>query len=438
MFSAKTVQLSGPATRQPRASAVVQPQTGVKTGERFVHLDALRAGLMFWGILVHTSNVAPSPFFQACANLSHMVRMEAFFIISGFLAYMLLQKYGSGKTVRKRLVAVGVPFVVALVLLNPSTKHLVYVFNFQPIPFVDYIAGKGSAGLDAVNQARLAGDELAAWPGNWHLHLWFLLALFFYSLLAPLLGKAVDSLMASSLERSPRAWTLGRLAPLVPGLKFMAICLMVCGACVGWRIVFEFCDKFIPQHADRIPDSFRAFVPFTKGIPESLQYVIRSIGNYLPFYTLGMVLFASGQLRAIFSKAHWIQAVVACTGYYLVHRTAGTNPGPAYEALLLTLKTYVALCLSSVLFWAAERWVKSEKPVARFLSEAAYTVYLFHFLVIFLFAILLRGMIPQTEVMLVTIAVLTFATTLGLHAFVIRPVPLLSFLFNGKPPKRAK
>ncbi len=416
MFSAKTVQLLGPAARQSRdaAAAAVLPHPGVKTGERYVHLDALRACLMFWGILVHVSNVAPNTFFQTCASVSHLVRMEAFFIISGFLAYMLLQKYGGGKTVRKRLVAVGVPLVAALLLLNPVTKYLAYVFYVHPISFADYVSGHGTANLGELSQAGLEAKEIWTWPGNWFLHLWFLLALFFYSMLAPLLGKAVDLVMRDSQDRMPRPWTLGRLAPLVPGLKFLMICLLVGSACVGWRVILSVIS------------------------PGKVDYVVSSIGNFLPYYTLGMVLFASHELRKIFASFHWVQLILSGCLYYFVHRVAGEDPGKVFEALLLMAKTYVALSLSSTLFWAAERFVKSEKPVARFLSEAAYTVYLFHFVVIYLFALLLRGAIPHTGLLLFTIAACTFATTIGLHAFVIRPLPPLAFLFNGKPPKRAK
>ncbi|MCW1914799.1 acyltransferase family protein [Luteolibacter sp. GHJ8] len=396
MISAKSVEsLASPSSEVGAATVVAGPVA--KKSQRFFHLDALRACLMFWGILVHTSTVEHSKFFRGCAEVSGLVRMEAFFIISGFLAYMLLQKYGGAATVKKRLVAIGVPFIAALVLLNPVTNYLVFVYHNHPLPFADYLAGKGTAG--------------GAGPMNWHLHLWFLVALFVYSLLAPLLGRMVDAVMAGNGSRNTR-----RTHFFSGEFKFLAICLVVTAACLGSRVCFEAVKPLLPEDA---------------------RYVIRSIGNFLPFYTLGMVLFASTNLRAIFSKAHWIQIALSCGLLFLAHQQAGANPGRLEEVSILASQTYLALTLSSLLFWIAGKLVKRESTAVRFLSDAAYSVYLFHFLAIYLFAFLFRPLHSQVDLMLVLVAASTFGALILLHAFVIRRVPVLAFLFNGKPLKRA-
>lgn len=398
MISAKSVELAESArSHTTSATAAVPAQVqAAKKSQRYFHLDALRACLMFWGILVHASTVAPSKFFRGCAEVSGLVRMEAFFIISGFLAYMLLQKYGAATTVKKRLVAIGVPFVAALILLNPLTNYLVFQFHNHSLPFADYLAGKGTAGGKG--------------PMNWHLHLWFLVALFVYSLLAPFLGRAVDAFLKESGPRNTR-----RSRFFGSGLKFLVICAAVVVACLASRVAFEAVKPLLP------PDA---------------RYVVRSIGNFLPYYSLGMVLFASTGLRAVFSKVHWVQVAFSCGLLFFAHRYAGPSPGRLAEVLILASQTYVALTLSSLLFWLAEKLVKRESPIVRFLSDAAYSVYLFHFLVIYLFAFLLRDRVPQVNLMLALVAAATFGFLICLHAFLIRRVPALAFLFNGKPPKR--
>jgi len=434
MFSAKTAQLPGSATRPAKTSDAAPAAAVAGKSERFFHLDALRGGLMFWGILVHTSTLAPvdpahpamaSVIFRKFAEASGLVRMEAFFIISGFLAYMLLQKYGGAKTVKKRLVAIGVPFITALVLLNPLTNYLVFMFHNHTLSFADYLGGKGT--------------EYAHGPGNWHLHLWFLIALFVFSLLAPLVGKVVDVLMQSSSARTPRAWTTGKLAPLVPGLKFFAICVMVSAACVGWRVVFELVKDLCTAQSGSLSGILgESNYAVLCSVAEQSEFVIRSIGNMLPYYALGMVLFASTELRAIVFRGRWFQTLLACSLLWLARPAAGENPGRLQEVLILVAQTYVALCLASMLFWLAQKLVKGESAVARFFSDAAYTVYLFHYLVIYLFAMFLREFIPVSGVMLSVAAAGTFLVTLCIHALVIQPVPVLAFLFNGKSPKRAK
>lgn len=402
MIQAKSVELF---KAEQAAVALAGPQlaaagTGAPKSQRFFHLDALRAALMFWGILVHASTVEKSKFFRACAELSGLVRMEAFFVISGFLAYMLLKKYGAKVTVKKRLLAIGLPFVTALLLLNPVTNYLVFCYHNPPVSFMDYLQGKGT--------------HHGVGPMNWHLHLWFLLALFIYSILSPFIARAVDSFIDPEPKRRQN---VRRHAREFSGLKFLMMGMTVCVLCIGSRVAFE------------------TIKPMLSG---EMHFVVRSIGNFLPFYALGMVLFASPSLRAIFSKAHWIQVILSCGLLLGLRQWSGGDPNRIQEVLILAAQTYVAVCLSSLLFWIAEKCVRKESPVARMLSEAAYSVYLFHFVVLYLAAFALRPWIGDHLALLVVISAVTFVTTLCLHQFVIRKIPVLELLFNGKPPRRAK
>jgi len=396
MIQAKSVPLTDPASLKPVSVPEVSSSVTAPSGksQRFFHLDALRAALMFWGILVHASTVEHSAAFRAIALVSGLVRMEAFFVISGFLAYMLLKKYGAKVTVRKRVLAIGLPFVTALLLLNPLTNWLVYNYHNVPIPFADYLAGKGAAHPEG--------------PMNWHLHLWFLIALLVYSLLAPLLGKAVDHALRLS-------WAGERITYQEGVFLWTGIAMAV--ACLGSRVVFEIVKPALP------PDA---------------HYVVRSVGNFLPFYTLGMVLFASPAVREVFSKVHWTQTMLSCLLLAGAHWLGGENPSRFTEIMILAAQTYVAVCLSSLLFWVAGRWVRTESPTARSLSDSAYSVYLFHFLFLYLFAFLFRPWIANPVVLLVTISAATFLSTLCLHRFVIRRIPVLELLFNGKLPRRAQ
>ena len=396
MIHVKSVPAEKPLVRTTSVGDPMPASAPVsKSSQRFFHLDALRASLMFWGILVHASTVAKEPAFRAMAEASGLVRMEAFFVISGFLAYMLLKKYGALVTVRKRLVAIGLPFVTALTLLNPVTNWLVYNYHNPPIPFGEF--------LDGVRVEPVAG------PINWHLHLWFLVALFVYSILAPVIQRAVDVGMR----------IVGPKSPLKSGESiFLAMAAAVVGGCIGARVVFEY-----------------VLEPW---LPDSLDFVTRSVGNYLPFYALGMLLFAAPRLRVVFSQVHWIQTILSCVLLAGAHELPDSVPNLIGETLVLAAQTYVAICLSSLLFWGSEKWVGSESKTARSLSESAYTVYLFHFLVLYLCAFAFRDLVANSFALLCLISAVTFVITLGIQHFVIRKVALLELLFNGKTPRRVK
>lgn len=348
---------------------------------------------MFWGILVHASTVDPdNRVFHFFAVVSGLVRMEAFFVISGFLGYMLLKRYGASATVKRRLWTIGLPFVAALVLLNPLTNYLIFTYHNGPIAFADYLAGKGVDG--------------ASGPMNWHLHLWFLIALFIYSLVSPVAEWLIDK----SLE-------ICKFSIRHPGAAFFAMSVGLMFGCLASRIVFEL-----------IKDA----------IPVSSQYLIRSIGNFLPFYVFGMLLFASPRLRQVFSRVHWVQVLVSCALLLLVtHQFGPDENGMEQEVVILCLQTYVATTLSSLLFFLAGKWVREESKTVRRFSDAAYSVYLFHFLSIYFFAHLLRDVVPGSMLLLGLVSVVTFVATLSLHRFVIHRVPLLALLFNGKSVRRS-
>ncbi len=348
---------------------------------------------MFWGILVHASTLDPeNPVFRFFVTVSGLVRMEAFFVISGFLGYMLLKRYGAKVTVKKRLVAIGLPFFVALVLLNPLTNYFIFNYHNGPVALVDYFGGRGTDG--------------AIGPMNWHLHLWFLIALFIYALLSPAAETLVDKSLAIMKFAIRRA-----------GLAFFAISVGMMVSCLASRIMFELVKDTLP-------------VPW--------HYVIRSIGNFLPFYVLGMFLFASPRMREVFSNLHWVQTPVSCLLLMLVSRRFGPDGNSmGEEVVILCSQTYVASTLSSLLFFAAGKWVRGESEVVRRFSDAAYTVYLFHFLAIYLFAHWLRNVIPGSMLLLSVVSVSTFSATFFLHRFVIHRVPLLGLLFNGKAHRRS-
>jgi glucan biosynthesis protein C len=377
------------------SSTLPEPEVdaGRRCSPRFFHLDALRAALMFWGILVHASTLDPgNHVFHFFAVVSGLVRMEAFFVISGFLGYMLLKRYGARATVKRRLLTIGLPFVAALVLLNPLTNYLIFTYHNGPITFADYLASKV--------------PDRANGPMNWHLHFWFLIALFIYSLVSPVAEWLIDK----SLE-------IFKFSIRHPGAAFFAMAVGLMFGCLASRIVFELIKDAIP-------------------VPS--QYLIRSIGNFLPFYAFGMLLFASPRLREVFSRFHWVQVLVSCALLLLAtHQFAPDGNSMEEEVVILCLQTYLATTLSSLLFFLAGKWVREESKTVRRFSDAAYSVYLFHFLSIYLFAHLLRGFVPGSMLLLGLVSVLTFAATLSLHRFVIHRVPLLALLFNGRPVRRS-
>ena len=108
--------------------------------ERLHALDALRAVAMMLGVWLHAALpfVAGVPFFfwpflepTKSAPIAHSVtiihswRMETFFLLSGFFTAMLVARRGGMATLRQRAARVLVPFVIAMVTIQPlCERHL--------------------------------------------------------------------------------------------------------------------------------------------------------------------------------------------------------------------------------------------------------------------------------------------------------------------------
>jgi len=119
---------------------------------RWHAMDALRASMMLFGILLHgglaytTNFPAPwpiqdplnHPFFASLALILHLFRMEVFFCISGFFGYQLLQKIGVSSFIKNRTRKIFIPFLISWPLIAISLSlipmHAVPTFQLTGIP----------------------------------------------------------------------------------------------------------------------------------------------------------------------------------------------------------------------------------------------------------------------------------------------------------------
>jgi peptidoglycan/LPS O-acetylase OafA/YrhL len=99
------------------------------------------------------------------------------------------------------------------------------------------------------------------------------------------------------------------------------------------------------------------------------------------------------------------------------------------------VKRELTVCASLFALLAVARWLfPAPNRLGGFVADGIYSAYLFHYLVIYLLALALRPLFPDgSALQFWTIAALTLGLTLGLHHLVIRRVPFLLLLLNGKP-----
>lgn len=358
---------------------------------RYHYLDALRAAMMFMGVFVHVAAIGDVRFFRLISSASNLFRMSGFFLISGFFASMLVLKYRPGPMVRRRLMSVGVPFVVVLVLLNPVALWLMYNQHNPPIGFVDYQLGH--------LVAHPAGP-----PRYWHLHLWFLVALLVYTLCSPALFRALTMVFrtrAFDWVAETRRRTMAAL------ISFMLLATLVLQSC--YLLVLR---------------------PLIETTPAN--FVVHATLQCLPFFVVGMALFLDRQrLLPAFSRPAPVLLVIfggllCAVKLELVAPLASSLGSELVRAAL-------ALVIVVNLFALFQRFVNQERPILRYGADSAYSVYLLHYATIYVFAAWLGIGVAARFPDLLLITALTFAATLAAHHFLIRRFRVLALLFNGKP-----
>ena len=105
--------------------------------ERYHFLDGLRGVAMLLGLVLHgvlsfagmgawlAVDVKSAPeILLPLIDWIHGFRMSLFFLVSGFLTAMMWRKRGMGGLVKQRLLRIGVPLILGVIIVFPSIAGL--------------------------------------------------------------------------------------------------------------------------------------------------------------------------------------------------------------------------------------------------------------------------------------------------------------------------
>lgn len=374
----------------------------------FFYLDAVRALLMMLGVPYHAArvygegraNAVHSPetsrMLDTLAEVSHSFRMEAFFVVAGFLAAMALARTPVQAFLRGRTTRIGVPALFCTVLFAPIGAYL--------------IAAGANNGTPPTS-VEVWG--MLQTPGSWWvMHLWFLHTLLLLTFC--LIGFVL------AIQRWPAcrdvADALSAVLTWIIGRRFVVAGL---GIAAAWVAVW-----IIPALVRRLFGfELAPFGPFF-----DLQPVVR----FLPMFLFGAAMWARPDILDWMKQRRPLALPMALLGSSIF--VLGAQNGP-YEGVLIP----IGACMAGF-FWAqfliAEAAARFDQPspTIRYLADASFTIYLVHFPIVLALGLALLDVPwnPVVEFGLVTLA--TFAISFALHE-VIRRSDLLLFLFNGKPMK---
>ena len=301
---------------------------------RYFHgLDELRAALMLIGVFWHAAAVLSpfaafvyaSPYHQSMALYAsiypeHLFRMEAFFMVSGFLAQMTLARKDKQVFWRARLKRVLVPLLLGCLGVN-------FVLQVFGSIFMDY---------------QWAHYDL--W--RWVMHGWFLMCLMVFATIDMLLPRGVFARMG-----------------LLPCLLVVTIGWLGYAALIYWN-----------GESWNLGGDISTLYNF---------FVLHGV-QYYPFYFAGSLLyFHQDILDKISHRALWGLALLALTTTALTY-VNGLHfyepfPPDTEGMILQRLNQMVSSgAIAFLLFWYFYHVQREANRVVRYLINSAIVIYLVH------------------------------------------------------------
>jgi glucan biosynthesis protein C len=364
---------------------------------RYHALDSLRAAMMFLGIYIHAvAAYSPNggwPFKppQTTGALDwtmtwvHIFRMPLFYVMAGFFAALLLERYGFKRAAVNRFWRIVVPFVGGCIILFPIVAFLVATVRF---------------GLPLALDFMTSGRFLAyAHP----LHLWFLEYLIVLYVLAIAVVGACHLLPQGVRTGFTACFRAIVQSPLAP-LPFAAVSYLA----------------LVPMKWAGLED------------PPSFMPEPRIVAAYAVPFAVGWLLYANADLLEVLRQRAWPYAVVAtfvsvayiALIYSTVDRGWAFHVNRAAHALGLW-------CLIFGITGLFLRYLSGHSVRRRYLCDSSYFLYIAHFPVIIAFQVLLLGVPLPPLVKMALVLTATIAVLMPTYRYAVRPTAL-GALLNGR------
>ena len=359
-------------------------------------MDALRAIAMLLGIVLHAviayrvfPNAAwPSDPHQwigydALYLWIHSFRMQVFFLVAGFFARLLYLKIGEPAFLQHRLKRIVIPFVVSVLVLVP--------LSIAPFLYYSYAEEQG---MNASQAFSAMARGMLGWNGL--VHLWFLYyLLMFYATTIAMIRLARHVPVIKSISNK-----LSFLADLTnPAAALTLVVLIV--------TILTFREKLILEAYTGIKPNVAQFAYYGLffGIGYWIHrrsYLIEKISRYaIPYLLIGSLLVFP--LTYLYAAAH--------------------DPSQANDNTYPLLVRVVGACQTVLLVGGVLggfiRFFTRENRTLRYVSDAAYWLYLIHLpIVAWLQILLLSTSIPGVFRFWIILTVTSFITLVTYQWFV--------------------
>ncbi|HCN02453.1 glucans biosynthesis protein MdoC [Pantoea ananatis] len=368
--------------------------------EREYFLDSIRACLMLLGVPFHVSLIYSSQkwavnssdaslWLTTLNDFIHAFRMQVFFVISGYFSYMLYLRYQPRRFLKVRLERVGIPMLTAVPLITLPQFFMLKAWTSK---YADWSALPPYAKFNNLMWELIS-------------HLWFLLVLLILTTLGMITFRWLRD-QKRNIDYQRVGWGKLALGLLIWGLMWGAF----------RRVVFY-------TNPTLLSDALFNFV------------VMQSL-FYLPFFMLGALSWKHQALKQLFVRVNpvlFIGAVLLLVAYIVNQRTS-SGEGWLYELDAL-ITSMMGLCMLNVCYSLGHKLLNSHSPGIMYLVNASLFIYLVHHPLTLLYGIYVTPVLHNNTLGFLLGLVMVFGVSFTLYELHLR-IPLLRFLFSGKPQKR--
>jgi glucan biosynthesis protein C len=354
---------------------------------RIEYLDVMRATLMMLGVALHASLYSPngpwliqaedrSTFFYLLSQTINAFRMPSFFFLSGFLSTMLLLRKGPRLFLRLRITRIAVPLLTTALTLNVLQTWILDSTHWIETGVADYFLN-----------------------GVWVQHLWFLVNLLVYicilAFIATVHRTPIIKWLHTMLNRMP-FWLMLVLLPL---LSVFIVALSRLG---------------IPVYAN--------LLGFTTLI---------TLFQYFPFFMVGCLAFANEALFEKFTTQRFPVLLLWVLLALTLRIWLSDKDSMLTAGLTIYLQCSINWLCICAFFSCFRLLVRRVTPFWQYLSDASYTGYLFHHVVVVCLGLVFIDLAIPAPIGFALIVSATLAITFSVHSLLISRYPTLALLFNG-------
>ena len=360
-------------------------------------MDALRAIAMLLGIVLHAViayRVFPNAAWPSDAHQwigydalylwIHSFRMQVFFLVAGFFARLLYLKIGESAFLQHRLKRIVVPFVLSVIILVP--------LSIAPFLYYNYAEEQG---MDT-SQALLAMVHgMFGWNGL--VHLWFLYyLLMFYATMMAMIRLAQQMPVLKNISRR-----LSFLADLTNPVAIVSLVVLIV-------TILTFQGKLILEAYTGIKPNVAQFMYY--GLFFGIGYWIHQRSDLIekistraiPYLLIGSLLVVP--LTYLYAAAHGISQPNSST----------------YAALVRLIGACQTVLLVGGVLGGFIRFFTKENRTLRYVSDAAYWLYLIHLPIVAWLQILLLHSSIYGVLRFWLIIIITACITLTTYQWFVR------------------